>query len=37
MQGRGWKQSWAEEGVNCDVGVLGASVAHHGLFHLIPR
>ena len=28
MQGRGWKQSWAEEDVNCDVGVLGASTAH---------
>ena len=28
MQGRGWKQSWAEEDVNCGVGVLGASTAH---------
>lgn len=28
MQGRGWKQNWAENDVNCDVGVLGASAAH---------
>ena len=28
MQGRGWKQNWAEDDVNRDVGVLGASTAH---------